>query len=448
MATGPLSAAMTPDFPGLDTFAGQIHHTAHWPHEGVDFTGKRVAVIGTGSSGIQSIPIIAEQADAALRLPAHPELQCPGGQPAADRRGGRRRSRPTTPSGAGCLAQRRRLAARRAPETDDGGHPQERRAAFEDAWELGGVLFSKTFADQMTDLTANDEAQQVLGGEDPRRHRRPGRRRAADPQRSSDRHQANLHRHQLLPDVQPAERDLISVRKTPIKSIDAAGINTTDAHYDLDAIVLATGFDAMTGALGKIDIVGRGGRAAPRRLGRRPAHLPRAGRRRVPEPVRHHRARAAPAVLANMVLARRGARRLDRRRHRLSRRARLRRQSRPRPDAVDNWLAECAQRAEATLFTKANSWYLGANVPGKPRVFMLFIGGFGVYNDICAEVAAAGYKGFELLKARLAALQEARARGSRRPPSARSSPSARSWGTHAVRHWGWCASGSATCPAG
>ena len=102
MATGALSAVITPDIPGLDSFAGDIHHTAHWPHEGVDFTGKRVAVIGTGSSGIQSIPVIAEQARAALRLPAHPQLQHSGRQPGADGRGARRDQGRTTANGGGC----------------------------------------------------------------------------------------------------------------------------------------------------------------------------------------------------------------------------------------------------------------------------------------------------------------------------------------------------------
>jgi cyclohexanone monooxygenase len=190
---------------------------------------------------------------------------------------------------------------------------------------------------------------------------------------------------------------LVSVRKTPIKSIDATGINTTDAHYDLDAIVLATGFDAMTGALANIEISGRGGtqlrddwRDGPRTyLGLGVNGFPNLFLVSGP---------GAPAVLANMVLHAEAhvnwiadaMTYLDDNNYSGIEAS---------AEAVDSWAAELNQRAEATLFPKANSWYLGANVPGKPRVFMLFLGGFSVYNDICADVAAAGYKGFNLLKA-------------------------------------------------
>jgi cyclohexanone monooxygenase len=189
---------------------------------------------------------------------------------------------------------------------------------------------------------------------------------------------------------------LISVRKTPIESVDTTGINTSQAHYDVDVIVLATGFDAMTGALGKIDIVGRGGETlrddwkdGPRTyLGLGVDGFPNLFIISGP---------GAPAVLANMVLHAEAHVNwiadaigyLDEHSYTAIEAT---------ADAVDNWGVELAQRAEATLFTKANSWYMGANVPGKPRGFMLFLGGFATYNDICAQVANAGYKGFTLIK--------------------------------------------------
>ena len=386
MATGPLSAALTPDFPGLSTFAGEVYHTAHWPHQPVDFTGKRVAVIGTGSSGIQSVPIIAEQADQLHVFQRTPNYSVPAG------------NRPLTDEDVAEYKanydERRRLSWRSGGGSPHIAHPkltmqataEERREAFEKRWELGGVLFSKTFSDQMTDMAANEEARKfyeekvraVIDDPDvadlliPDDHPIGTKRICTD---------TNYFQTFNRPNVK-----LVSVRKTPIESIDATGINTSDAHYDLDAIVLATGFDAMTGALAKIDIVGRGGREAARRLGRRPPHLSGAGRRRLPQPVPGVGPRRAGGA-GQHGAARRGARELDRRL--------------PSPisiehgytaieatsDAVDDWIAECARRAEATLFPKANSWYMGANVPGKPRVFMLFLGGFAAYNDICAEVA-------------------------------------------------------------
>jgi cation diffusion facilitator CzcD-associated flavoprotein CzcO len=401
MATGPLSAAMTPDFNGLDTFAGEIYHTAHWPAGDVDFTGKRVAVIGTGSSGIQSIPIIAEQAAHLYVFQRTPNYSIPAGN--------RPLSAEELDEIKAGYAERRRLSWRsgggsphitaQKPTMDF--TPDERRAAFEKRWQLGGVLYSKTFPDQMTDMVANEEARKFYEEKIraviddpaiaelliPNDHPIGTKRICTD---------SNYFQTFNKPNV-----SLISVRATPIESVDAAGINTagidkSKAHYDLDAIVFATGFDAMTGALGKIDIVGRDG--APLRDDW--AHGPRSylglGVDGFPN-LFLISGPGAPAVLANMVLHAEAHVNwiadaigyLDDHGYTAMEAT---------PDAVDGWGAELARRAEASLFTKANSWYLGANVPGKPRVFMLFLGGFAAYNDICAEVADAGYKGFDLVK--------------------------------------------------
>ncbi|MGO4443618.1 flavin-containing monooxygenase [Mycobacterium sp. 2YAF39] len=397
MATGPLSAALTPDFPGLSTFAGEVYHTAHWPIEPVDFTGKRVAVIGTGSSGIQSIPLIAEAADSLVVFQRTPNYSVPAG------------NRPLTDEDVADYKagydERRRLSWRSGGGSPHIAHPkltmeataQERRAAFEERWELGGVLFSKTFSDQMTDIDANDQArwfyeEKVRAVIDdpavadlliPNDHPIGTKRICTDTNYFQTFNQPNV--------------ELVSVRRTPIESIDASGISTTDAHYDLDAIVLATGFDAMTGALAKIDIVGREGHTlrddwagGPRTyLGLCVDGFPNLFLVSGP---------GAPAVLANMVLHAEAhvnwiadvITYLDDHGHTAIEAS---------SDAVEDWNAELNRRADASLFTRANSWYLGANVPGKPRVFMLFIGGFAVYLDICNEVANAGYKGFTLLKA-------------------------------------------------
>jgi cation diffusion facilitator CzcD-associated flavoprotein CzcO len=396
MATGPLSAALTPSFNGLDTFAGEIHHTAHWPNHNVDFTGKRVAVIGTGSSGIQSIPIIAGQAAHLYVFQRTPNYSIPAG------------NRPLSTEEMDDIkagyAERRRLSWR-----SGGGSPhitasrptmeftpEERRAAYEKRWQLGGVLYSKTFPDQTTDMTANDEARKFYEGkiraiiDDPA---------IADLLIPTD-HPIGTKRictdSNYFQTFNRSNVSLISVRSTPIESVDATGINTTDAHYDLDAIVLATGFDALTGALAKIDIVGRDGAMLRDYWEHGPRTYLGLGVDGFPN-LFVISGPGAPAVLANMVLhaeahvnwiadaiahlGDHGYAAME-----------------PTRDAVDGWVAELARRADASLFIKANSWYLGANVPGKPRVFMLFIGGFAAYNDICAEVADAGYKGFDLIK--------------------------------------------------
>jgi cyclohexanone monooxygenase len=396
MATGPLSAALTPDFNGLNMFGGDVYHTAHWPHEPVDFTGKRVALIGTGSSGIQSVPVIAEQAERLYVFQRTPNYSVPAGNAPlsdADRAAvkadyAERRRQSWSSAGGSPHVAHPKLTMEAAPE--------ERREAFERRWELGGVLFSKTFADQLTDMAANDEArkfyeQKVRAVIDdpelvdlliPTDHPIGTKRICTD---------TNYFQTFNRPHV-----ELISVRQTPIESIDTTGINTSAAHYDVDAIVLATGFDAMTGALAKVDVVGRGGQRLSDDWASGPRTYLGLGVDGFPN-LFIVSGPGAPAVLANMVLHAEahvnwiadciayldghGYDGIE-----------------ATEAAVDEWVMECARRAEASLFTKADSWYLGANIPGKPRVFMLFLGGFAVYNDICAEVAAAGYQGFRLLK--------------------------------------------------
>lgn len=397
MATGPLSSALKPDIPGLDTFGGQTYHTAHWPHEGVDFTGKRVAVIGTGSSGVQSIPLIAEQASQLYVFQRTPNYSVPAG------------NRPLTADeiaeAKATYGERRRLSWRSGGGSPHVAHPkltmdatpEERQEAFERRWALGGVLFSKTFSDQMINLEANEEARKFYEGKIraviddaevaelliPKDHPIGTKRICTDTNYFETFNRSNV--------------ELISVRATPIEAIDETGIATAERHIDIDALVLATGFDAMTGTLAKIDIVGRDGErlvedwaAGPRTfLGLGVDGFPNLFMVSGP---------GAPAVLANMVLHAEAHINwisdaigyLDTHGYTAIEAT---------ADAVDNWIAECNQRAEATLFPQANSWYMGANVPGKPRVFMLFIGGFATYLDICAEVANAGYKGFNLVKA-------------------------------------------------
>ncbi len=367
MATGALSSAITPAFDGLEDFGGEVYHTAHWPHEGVDFTGQRVAVIGTGSSGIQSIPIFAEQAEHLYVFQRTPNCSIPAG------------NTPLTPEQVtevkATYPERRRVSFRSGGGSPYVGttkltfavSPEERREAFEKRWQLGGVLYSKTFPDQLTNQDANDEARRFW----------------------------EQKIRAVIDDPQVAE--LLIPDDHPIESIDETGINTSDAHVDLDAIVFATGFDALTGSLGKIDIVGRGGERLRDDWADGPRSYLGLGDDGFPN-LFVITGPGAPAVLANMVLHAEShvdwiadaIGYLD---------AHGYAGIEATPEAVENWLAELNQRAATTLFPRANSWYLGANVPGKPRVFMLFIGGFGVYNDICAEVAAAGYKGFALTKA-------------------------------------------------
>ncbi|MEU7017664.1 NAD(P)/FAD-dependent oxidoreductase [Streptomyces sp. NPDC046385] len=395
-AVGCLSSTHVPDIPGAGEFDGATYHTGAWPHEGVDFGGLRVGVIGTGSSGIQAVPLIAEQAAHLTVFQRSANFSVPAGNAPLDEETRRRQK-------AG-YAERRRLSRLSGGGSPHTAHPsatfavspEERRAAFEERWELGGVLYSKTFPDQLTDRAANDEARAFWEGkvraliEDPA---------VADLLVPTD-HPIGTKR--IVTDSHYYEtfnRDdvrLVSLRENPIARIDATGIVLADGtRVELDALVYATGFDAMTGAIDRVDVRGRGGRrlkdvwsGGPRTyLGLSVDGFPN---------LFNLTGAGSPSVMANVVLCAEQhgdwladcLRHLDEHGHRAIEAT---------AEAVEEWVAQCRDRAAATLFPAANSWYLGANIPGKPRVFMPFIGGFGVYGEILADVAASGYKGFTLI---------------------------------------------------
>ncbi|MFJ2839267.1 flavin-containing monooxygenase [Nocardia sp. NPDC087230] len=397
LATGPLSNANTPAIDGLDSFAGRVLHTSHWPHEGVDLTGQRVGVIGTGSSGIQTIPCLAEQAERLHVFQRTANYSVPAGNTPlseADRQAQKanyaERRRLSMASGGGSPHQAHPMSALAVS-------PRELREAYEQRWALGGVLFSKTFPDQLVSLAANDTAREfweekvraviddprVADLLVPRDHPIGTKRICTDTNYYQTYNRANV--------------ELVDLKATPISRIDAAGVHTTAAHYPLDTLVLATGFDAMTGSVSRMNIVGRGGESLNEAWREGPKTYLGLGVTGFPN-LFNLTGPGSPSVLANMVLHSelhvdwvaeaigyldsRGAVGLE-----------------ARPDAVAEWVRECASRAAGTLMTQANSWYLGANIEGRPRVFMPFVGGFGVYGEIIAEVAAAGYKGFDVLEA-------------------------------------------------
>ncbi|HUZ13873.1 MAG TPA: NAD(P)/FAD-dependent oxidoreductase [Caulobacteraceae bacterium] len=398
MATGCLSTPKEPDIPGVESFAGPTFHTGRWPREGVRFAGQRVAVIGVGSSAIQSIPRIAEEAahvfvfqrTANFSVPAHNGPPDP--KLVEDWRVNRERYREEArASGFGIryVDASEALALQVAPD--------ERQAAYEERWARGGFALIGAFADLIVDKAANATAAQFVA--------QKIRAIVEDPE------VAEL----LVPKSYPIatkrlcvdtgyyatfNRDnvtLVDVSAAPIEEITPTGLRTARAAYDVDAIVFAIGFDAMTGALARIDIRGRGGAAlkdawaaGPRTyLGLMVAGFPNLFIVTGP---------GSPSVLANMALAIEqhvdwiAACIGDLTRRQLA-------AIEPTEAAQDAWVAHVNEVAETTLFPLANSWYLGANIPGKPRVFMPYIGGLGVYREKCAEVAANGYEGFQLTSA-------------------------------------------------
>lgn len=393
-AVGVLSLASVPRLPGAESFRGESYHTGRWPHEPVDFTGKRVGVIGTGSSGIQVIPKIAEVAQRLTVFQRTPNFSIPA------------RNRPLTPEEIADHRARWREIRQAMWNTHAGAlHPstgkgvlevseQERLAEFERRWEVGGTGFMAAFTDILRDEAANAAVAEWVRGKIREIVRDP---RVAEKLCPTD-HPIGAKRICVDTDYfQTYNRDnveLVDVRATPIERLTETGIRTTAAEYELDVIVYATGYDAGTGPLVTMDIRGVAGRtladewsAGPvNYLGLAVAGFPNMFLVAGP---------GSPSVLVNCIMAaeqhvewisdllehmrERGAHRVE---------------AEPQPQA--EWVAHVNEVAHQTLYPKANSWYMGANIPGKPRVFLPYAGGFHHYRKRCDEVAADGYRGFRI----------------------------------------------------
>ncbi|MEQ8860973.1 MAG: NAD(P)/FAD-dependent oxidoreductase [Pseudomonadales bacterium] len=394
MASGCLSAANVPDFRGLADFRGPTYHTGAWPHDGVDFSGQRVGVIGTGSSGIQSIPLIARQAAQLSVFQRTPNYSVPAQNRPLDPELQRRIKASYAELRARDQEQPAAFGANYPRHADSAlsATPEERERRFEEYWQHGGFMFLGAFSDIAIDPRANELAAEFV--------RSKIRSIVDDPET------AEL----LCPDTvlgckrlcadsgyfETFNRDnveLVDVSSAPIERLTEHGVVTGGREFRLDSIVFATGFDAMTGALLRCDIRGRGGlplrqkwAAGPKTyLGLMIAGFPNLFTMTGP---------GSPSVLANMITAgEQHAEFIARLIADLGRRdARL---VEADPDAEAAWVELVNARAAETLYPRCNSWYLGANVPGKPRVFMPFIG-FPPYKERLLEVEARAYSGLSI----------------------------------------------------
>ena len=404
MATGCLSAAKVPDYKGLDTFRGKWYHTGHWPHEGVDFTGQQVAVIGTGSSGIQSIPVIARQASQLYVFQRTPNFSLPAQNgPLApevledwSENGPKYRElAKTTPFGFLVQAGGPKPSALDLP-------PEARERLYEHGWRAGGFGLLTAFSDLFFVRESNDTAAEFVRNKIREVVRDPA---VAEKLAPKD-HPIGTKRPCVDTDYfETYNREnvtLVDTRATPIEEITPTGPRTTDSQFEVDSIVFATGFDAMTGALNNIEIRGSDGKclkdkwsAGPRTyLGLMVAGFPNLFTISGP---------GSPSVLSNMALS--IEQHVDWIADCL---AYLRQHSiatiEATTEAEDNWVHHVNEVAGKTLYPLANSWYMGANIPGKPRVFLPYIGGFPAYCKKCDEVAANRYEGFTLADARREAL--------------------------------------------
>lgn len=391
-ATGCLSALNRPDLPGIDDFAGEVYFTAEWPDPSPDFTDRHVGLIGTGSSGIQVAPILAASAASLTVFQRSPNYSVPmPNRPWSDADlhriksdyPDRRRRSAYAPAGTPHTSQTKPVAN---VSTED------REVALQQRWAEGGVLFSKTFPDQLTDPTSNDVARAFAEARI--------RELVDDPGVAEDLIPVDhpIGTKRICTDAGYYETfnhdhvTLVNLRREPITEVSDHVVRTANAEYPCDVLVFATGFDAMTGALSRIDPVGPGGHRLTDLwadgpvtfLGLAVPGLPNLFSLSGP---------GSPSVLANMVLhaevqvdwvialitaARvEGATQVE-----------------VRADAATAWTRHVAKVAEGTLFVRASSsWYLGGNIEGKKRVFMPYVGGFGTYRRHCDEVAQNDYAG-------------------------------------------------------
>ena len=394
-AVGCLSTANVPDIKGLETFGGAWYHTGAWPHEGVDLAAKRVGQIGTGSTGIQAAPVIAEQARQLTVFQRTANYSIPA------------RNAPVTPDDIRLTRANYDEIWRRA-RAGTNGHPftvsdrsalsvsdEEREDLYEQAWARGGLRFRAIFRDILTDAKANETASDFIRAKiravvadgavadmlTPRDHGFATKRPPIDTHYFETFNRDNVH--------------LVDIKAEPIVEITPKGIRTVRRDYELDVIVFATGFDALTGPLLKLNIAGSGGTTLKQAwaagpvtyLGLQTPGFPNLFTVTGP---------GSPSVLCNMPIAieqhvdwitdclremrAKGLKRIE-----------------ATPEAAQDWVAHVNEAANATLLPMASSsWYLGANVPGKPRVFMPYAGGFARYAGICDESARNGYRGFAL----------------------------------------------------
>ena len=392
-AAGCLSAARIPDIPGLESFNGKTYHTGNWPHEPVDFTGQRVAVVGTGSSGIQTIPVIARQASELVVFQRTPNFSIPAWNkplPQADQQAWKA----DYPSHRANARQTRSgilydYSQRSALEVDE----SERQQEYERRWARGGANFTHSFKDIYTDRAANETASEFV--------RTKIRGIVRDPSVAAllapTDHAIGTKRICVDTDYYATFNQphvtLVDLKATPIDEIVPEGIRTRASTYRLDSIVFATGYDAVTGSLDRIDIRGEGGRALKDKwsegartwMGLMVEGFPNLFTITGP---------GSPSVLTNVIVAIEQhvdwiARCLA---HMQTRGVEV---AAPTRVAEDAWVAHASEVAGKTLFASANSWYTGANIPGKPRVFLPYIGGLGTYTGLCEAVVADGYRGLK-----------------------------------------------------
>ena len=389
MATGCISTAQTPNIEGLDNYQGNTYHTGNWPHEKIDFTGQRIAVIGTGSSGIQAIPVLAEEAAhvTVFQRTPNPSQNEPM---TSDYEASWKEKYPTLReemryTGHGSMKD---LNDKSAMSVDE----EERQETYKKRWAIGGAGFLTSFNDLLFSQESNDTASEFVRNQIRRIVKNPETAELLAPKTYPIGTKRICIDSGYFQTYNRENVDLVDISEKPIQRITREGLIVNGREFEFDSIVFATGFDAMTGTLFNVDIRGRNDLAlkekwyaGPRTyLGLMSEAFPNLFMITGP---------GSPSVKSNMLVS--IEQHVDfvtesiiyMREHGLE-------LMEPDVAAEDDWVDHVQEAANKTLFPRANSWYMGANIPGKPRLFMPYIGGVGTYRRICEEVVADNYKGF------------------------------------------------------
>ena len=404
MATGCISTTQIPNIKGLSDYVGNTFHTGDWPHEEVDFSGQSIAVIGTGSSGIQSIPVLAKQAKKLTVFQRTPNYSIPSQNEPMTKKYERswkdvysERRKEMRYSAHGSLKDLNDVPALSVDE-------DQRQELYTKRWAIGGTGFLGSFNDLLTNADANytaaeyvrQQIKRVVKDKEtaeilcPRSYPIGTKRICIDTGYFETYNRENVK--------------LVDISKKPIQRLVADGIIVDDQLYAFDSIIFATGFDAMTGSIFNVDIKGRDGLALKEKwnagpktyLGLMSASFPNLFMITGP---------GSPSVKSNMIMSIEQhvdlviETLLSMRRKGLS-------VVEPELEAENKWVDHVQEVANKTLFPQANSWYMGANIPGKPRLFMPYIGGVGAYREICEEIVANNYRGFKFEKSKQAIAAE------------------------------------------
>ena len=404
MATGCISTTQIPNIKGLSDYVGNTFHTGDWPHEEVDFSGQSIAVIGTGSSGIQSIPVLAKQAKKLTVFQRTPNYSIPSQNEPMTKKYERswkdvysERRKEMRYSAHGSLKDLNDVPALSVDE-------DQRQELYTKRWAIGGTGFLGSFNDLLINADANytaaeyvrQQIKRVVKDKEtaeilcPRSYPIGTKRICIDTGYFETYNRENVK--------------LVDISKKPIQRLVTDGIIVDDQLYPFDSIIFATGFDAMTGSIFNVDIKGRGGLALKEKwnagpktyLGLMSASFPNLFMITGP---------GSPSVKSNMIMSIEQhvdlviETLLSMRRKGLS-------VVEPELEAENKWVDHVQEVANKTLFPQANSWYMGANIPGKPRLFMPYIGGVGAYREICEEIVANNYRGFKFEKSKQAIAAE------------------------------------------